>query len=293
MCTRITVFTPTYNRERTLYTLYISLCAQTFSGFEWLIVDDGSVDNTEELVERFASESKIAIRYVKRENGGKHRAINQGVREAQGELFFIVDSDDFLVDNALERVWFHFCCVRNDSRFAGVSGMRMYPNGEKIGGEEDWTIIDAFPSDVQRKYNLRGDRAEVWRTDVLRQFPFPEFEGETFCGEALVWHRIGRAGYKLRFFYEKIYVGEYLSDGLTKNLRRSLERGPRAALLGAYEFFGELDWFNDFFLKMKRGGTWWERVFQRKKIEQETFIGIGNAIFTFPAGVLMWLWHQI
>ena len=118
-----TVFTPTYNRAYLLPRLYQSLKAQTVTNFEWLIVDDGSTDDTQQVIQRWAEqENKFSIRYTRVENGGKHRAINLGVQLARGELFFIVDSDDALAPNAMERINFWRNSIRGSSEFAGVSG---------------------------------------------------------------------------------------------------------------------------------------------------------------------------
>jgi glycosyltransferase involved in cell wall biosynthesis len=119
----ITVFTPTYNRAKLLKRLYDSLCVQTFTDIEWLIIDDGSVDNTEKIVNGFIAENKIGIRYIKQRNGGKHRAINHGVREAKGELFFIVDSDDWLPEDSLETINKYYQGIKDDKSFAGISGL--------------------------------------------------------------------------------------------------------------------------------------------------------------------------
>ena len=100
----LTVCTPTYNRAHTLPRLYESLVRQTSQDFEWLVVDDGSTDNTRELVDGWVAEGRIRIRYVYKENGGKPSAHNLGVRLAAGELFFCVDSDDYLTDNAVELI---------------------------------------------------------------------------------------------------------------------------------------------------------------------------------------------
>ncbi|MGC9064033.1 MAG: glycosyltransferase family A protein, partial [bacterium] len=101
----ITLFTPTYNREKLLSRLYESIKRQSFSNFEWIIVDDGSTDNTEQIVESWLKESTFDIRYFYQQNSGKHIAINKGVREARGELFFIIDSDDWLGDDSLQDIW--------------------------------------------------------------------------------------------------------------------------------------------------------------------------------------------
>ncbi|MFT0647270.1 glycosyltransferase family A protein [Bacteroides thetaiotaomicron] len=111
----VTVFTPTYNRAYILNDLYQSLCRQTCRKFEWLIVDDGSTDNTEGLVASWLDEGKMSLRYIKQPNGGKHRAINKGIQEANGDLFFIVDSDDYLAKNAIERILFFLWTYQRQS----------------------------------------------------------------------------------------------------------------------------------------------------------------------------------
>lgn len=290
MC-KVTVFTPTYNRAYTLRRLYESLCCQDFRDFEWLVIDDGSTDDTEPLMRNILEERKILVRYVKQLNGGKHRAINRGVRVASGELFFIVDSDDYLIPTAITHVWSHYEDVKHDPAFCGVSGLKCYPNGAKVGGEENWTLIDATPYEIRLRYHVKGDLAEVWRTSILARFPFPEFEGETFCSEGLVWRRIARAGYKLRFFYEKLYICEYLEDGLTKNLRRTLKRGLQASVLQAYEYYNDVSWRN-FVLKIRVGGTWWERVFLARRLRRNVFIGSLGAVLSFPVGLLMLIYHK-
>ncbi len=227
----ITVFTPTYNRAYVLTNLYESLCCQTYLDFEWLIVDDGSSDETEFLVERFLKESVIHIRYFKVPNGGKHRAINFGVKKACGELFFIVDSDDYLTANALERIAFYYEPVRDIDEFAGVSGLRIFPNGEIISkGKNSSTVLDCSRLDLTFKYKFVGDIAEAYKTKVLKQYPFPDYIGEKFCSEGVVWTRIALK-YKLRFFAEGIYVCEYLSDGLTHSKVKLYRNSPQYTML--------------------------------------------------------------
>lgn len=198
----ITVFTPTYNRAYILPKLYESLKNQICKDFEWLIVDDGSTDETENVVRPWLSEVSFPIRYIKQVNGGKHRAINRGVKEAKGELFFIVDSDDSLSNEAIQRVINQYTPIKKDMSFGGVCGLRAYHNGERIGGECDFGILDCTSLDFRFKYHMKGDMAEVIRTSVFKEFPFPEVEGEKFCPEALVFNRIATK-YKLRYFSEK------------------------------------------------------------------------------------------
>lgn len=215
----ITVLTPTYNRAYILTNAYQSLCRQTCKDFEWIIVDDGSTDDTENLVKSWIDKgSAFNIQYVKQENGGKCRAINKGVAVASGNYVTILDSDDFLTDNAIEKITDWIETISDLNGFAGVAGLRGWINKTGyIGGAGNLPgsgYIDAKNTD-RRKLHLDGDKAEVYKTSVLKEFPFPEFEGENFLSEHVVWDAIANAGYKLRWFNEIIYKCEYLDDGLT------------------------------------------------------------------------------
>lgn len=237
----VTIFTPTYNRVATIPRLFMSLCDQPCKDFEWLIVDDGSSDGTEELVrgferfEEFEVFERFPIRYFKQENGGKHRAINRGVREAKGELFFIVDSDDQLTPDAVEWILAKWRDVKDEvgdmiKDIAGISGLRIHPDGTKIGGGEDFGMIEADAIEIRNKYHVKGDLAEIYRTDVLRQYPFPDFPGEKFCSEGLIWGRIAEK-FKLRYFYKGIYVCQYLEGGLTDTRYACRINSPNYSML--------------------------------------------------------------
>ena len=128
----LTVFTPTYNREYLLGRVYASLQKQTCRDFEWVIVDDGSTDNTEAVVGEVIADADFPIRYFRQPNGGKHRAVNRGVREARGEAFFIVDSDDSVSPNGLAVIAEEYRSVRHDSAFGGVSGCMASHRGVAI-----------------------------------------------------------------------------------------------------------------------------------------------------------------
>lgn len=218
MC-RITVFTATYNRAYILTNLYESLKKQTYTNFEWLIINDGSTDNTDSLVQSFISnENKFNIRYIKHTGLGKHVAMNKAIKIAKGELFMSVDSDDFLREDALEMIDKYEKSITDKNEFAGVSGLRCDLNGKVIGDEwqHNSMFIDATNFERQ-KYRLLGDKAEAYYTRVLKKYSLPQFEGERFMAE-IIWNQIANDGYKLRWFNEKIYIGEYLEDGLTSNI---------------------------------------------------------------------------
>lgn len=219
---KITVFTPTYNRANLLTNLYNSLIKQNFKSFEWLIVDDGSKDNTEEVVNTFIKENKINIRYIKKDNGGKHTAINLGVDNAQGELFWIVDSDDYIIKDSLKYLWKKWSEIENKNKFAGLSGLRGYDNGNVIGTKVDNEYIDTDALSYRYKYRILGDKAEVYRTDILKKYKFPEFISERYVTEAVVWNRIAHDGLKLRYINKIIYICEYLEGGLTNTSDKNI-----------------------------------------------------------------------
>ena len=232
---RVTVFTPTYNRAHTLAPLYHSLCEQTFLDFEWLIVDDGSTDDTESLIAGWIRDhNEFSIRYYKQPNAGKHTAINRGVSLANGELFFIVDSDDRLPPDALEQIDAVENTIKNKSGFAGVCGVKGYFDGRTVGASFDGQILDITTSE-REKYGVTGDKAEVFYTDILREYPFPVIKGEKFMTEAVVWDRIAHDGYKLRFFNEIVYLCEYRDDGLTARYDELYDKYP----IGYALFYGQ------------------------------------------------------
>lgn len=232
----ITVFTPTYNRAHLLGRLYESLCDQSFTDFEWVIVDDGSTDGTASLVQGFIAERRIDIKYLSQANGGKHRAINHGVGQARGELFFIVDSDDSLPIDSLQSIASEWAAV-SDSAVGGVAGLDATPAGQTIGCGLPSDAIECNSIDIRLRHHVTGDMAEVFTTSVMREFPFPEIEGERFCPEALVWNRIARK-YKLRYFNKVIYIAEYQPDGLTDNIVRVRMQSPVASTMCYAEMLG-------------------------------------------------------
>lgn len=220
----ITVLTPTYNRSTYLKRLFQSLCRQTRKDFKWLIIDDGSQDETEQMINSFTIDADFKINYVKKENGGKHTALNIGFKIVDTYLTFIVDSDDILTDDAIESIYSVIHMIRKKD-LCGVSFLRGY--------DETTCIGDRFPEDgvvdndisVRLKHNVSGDKAEVWRTDILHQYQFPVFKNEYFQGENYVWWQIARK-YNMLYSNKIIYITEYLDAGLTKSGRAMRLKNP-------------------------------------------------------------------
>lgn len=229
----ITVFTPTYNRAYILERLYRSLQRQTYHDFEWIIIDDGSTDNTAEIVRRWVNEdNSFPIRFFMQTNGGKCSAINKGLDLANGKLFFTVDSDDYLTDNALERLAYWESTISDMDGFCGVAGNRgtsetYSPNRPMNTQYRDAFSWEQFPEASDDP--LDGERADAYYTEVFRKFKYPIFEGENYLIPCVSHLRMANQGYKIRFFDEIIWVCNYLEDGLTRQGNMRFIKNPQGA----------------------------------------------------------------
>lgn len=227
-----TVFTPTYNRAALLPAVYTSLCEQTFTDFEWLIVDDGSEDDTRELVETWRHEGRLYIRYFWQPNQGKHVAHNRAVKEARGELFVVLDSDDRCTPQTLELFYRHWRAIPENRRseFSGVNCLCRDTAGRIIGDRFPADVLDANPVQVYYRNGVTGEKWGCHRTELLREYPFPVFTGEKFVPEGLVWNRMG-GRYLVRCVNEPLRIFESRSDGLSAQIRWLRHRNPRAMSL--------------------------------------------------------------
>ena len=232
----ISILTPTYNRGKLLLPLYDSLKNLTFKDFEWLIVDDGSEDDTEQYalswIAHNIENTEFPIRYIKKSNGGKHTAINRGVREANGELILILDSDDTLPADSLATIAQYYEQCKGYKDCAGGCGLMAHHDGQLIGTgfPKDPMYESALQFRYAKKGNVTGDLLEVYKTSVMREFPFPEIENEKFCPESLVWNRIANK-YKLFCFNKVIYYRDYLEGGLTSKIVRIRMNSPIASTM--------------------------------------------------------------
>lgn len=216
---KVTIFTPTYNRAHTLERLYHSLQKQSFIDFEWLVIDDGSTDGTKLLFEKWVKEDNVfPIHYHFKKNGGKHTAINYGLDKANGELFFTADSDDYLTEDALQKVTTWANSLPKNEKFCAVVGNWGYSANETPN-----TIFDGEYRDANffERYNeasnqpIDGERAFIFFTEIHRKYKYPEFENENFMTEAVAWNRMAKDGYKMRVYNDIIYVYKYLPGGLS------------------------------------------------------------------------------
>ncbi|MBY0145122.1 glycosyltransferase family A protein [Neobacillus niacini] len=234
-CKEITILTTTYNRGYIIENLYRSLCRQNNRNFSWLIVDDGSSDNTKMLVQGFIKENKIKIKYVYQNNGGKMRAHNKGVDMIETPLFMCVDSDDYLSDNAVDII------IRNWDKALDSKAWGMVAYKEVLGGM--YLPSNNFPeencySNLTKLYEsgFGADTSLVIRTDVMKENPFLVFNDEKVIPEGVVYDLLDTK-YKLWVCPEILIICEYQEDGYTKNLFSIMEKNPKGFMLYYYNRF--------------------------------------------------------
>lgn len=224
----LTIFTPTYNRSYVLKNLYNSLLNQNNYNFIWLIVDDGSTDDTRLLVENWIKEDLINIRYIYQLNQGKHIAHNTGISNCNTELFFCVDSDDYLLNNAVESILEEYKNIKNLKNISGILTIRInrltkLPIGKTYLPNN---IKYASLGDLYEKYKFKGDTSLVFKTSILKQYLFPKIDGEKFIGEEYLYCQLDKY-YKLLISDKEYYVCEYLDDGYTKNIFKTIYNNPK------------------------------------------------------------------
>lgn len=222
----ISIITPTYNRKGLLSRLYDALKRQTVSDFEWIIIDDGSSDNTEELVKQWIMERIIRIRYFYKENGGKHSAHNIGISEAEGEISMCIDSDDYPTDNCIEvisKYWNNKC--KNNPNISGIIAQKGFCDDKCIG--------DDFPDNIKmctlfyltEILKVKGDKCLIYRTDILKKNKFPEINGVKFITESVIYDKIDR-NYSMFLLNEIVCICEYQNDGYTNNFKKLMFNNP-------------------------------------------------------------------
>lgn len=221
----LTIFTPAYNRAHTIGRTYESLCRQTCKDFEWLIVDDGSSDNTRVLVEGWIKENRIPIRYIYQQNQGMHGAHNTAYRNIETELNTCIDSDDYMPDDAVEKI-ITFWKRNGSNRYAGLIGLDQTEDGKIIGTK--------FPEDMNSTTLYRfyarggkGDKKLVYRTEVIRQYPeYPLFEGERYVGLIYKYLLVDQ-DYELLVLNKPLVTVEYQEDGSSRNIYKQYWNNPK------------------------------------------------------------------
>lgn len=244
-----TVFTPTYNRAETLPRVFRSLRDQTFRDFEWLVVDDGSEDETSDLIQRWKEEAEFPIQLYRQENQGKHIAHNRAVERARGRLFLPLDSDDECDPEALDTLYSHWRQIAEARRdqFSGVTGLCVDPEGKVVGDVFPEDVFDSDALEIYYRYGIRGEKWGFQRTDLLRRYLFPEDLTRTYVPESVVWSALARDGYRTRFVNQTLRIyhpAETEADARVKLMGRSAAaNAPGEALRYQQVLNRDLGWF--------------------------------------------------
>jgi glycosyltransferase involved in cell wall biosynthesis len=220
----ITVFTPSYNRAYCLAQVYESLCRQTSKDFKWLLIDDGSTDNTMQLVHGWMSDNKIEIQYHYKPNGGMHTGHNTAYQLIVTPFNICVDSDDFLSDNAIEIILIH--CKNLAPNFAGIVGLDADKKGSIIGSKMPENLEKTKLNELYLIHKIKGDKKLVYRTEIVKQFPpYPEFPGERFVPLDYIPLLIDQE-YDLKPINEVLCIVEYQTDGSSMNMLKQYKNNP-------------------------------------------------------------------
>lgn len=222
----LTIFTPAYNRAHTIVRTYESLCRQTCKDFEWLVIDDGSTDNTRQLVEGWIKEGVIPIRYVYQENQGMHGAHNTAYRNIHTELNTCIDSDDWMPDDAVEKI-VGFWDEHGSKEYAGIMGLDATEDGKIIGKMFPSNIFHVHERDFYDNIEGVGDKKFVYRSDVVANYPsYPIFEGEKYVGLDILYDMIDE-DYEMLVTNDILCIVEYQADGSSNNMWRQYWTNPK------------------------------------------------------------------
>lgn len=222
----LTIFTPTYNRAYTLHKCYNSLKSQTCKDFIWIIIDDGSTDNTKELVNKWIKEAVIKISYNYQKNQGMHGAHNTAYELIDTELNTCVDSDDYMPEDAIEKI-VDFWQRNRRVDVAGIAALDVYNNGQVIGTKFPENLKSSTLFDLYYKHGIKGDKKLIYRTELTKEYPYPVYEGEKYLGLAYKYYKIDLK-YELLLLNEVVCIVEYMEDGSSKNMLRQYRRNPKS-----------------------------------------------------------------
>jgi len=222
---RLTIFTPTYNRAYCLHKCYESLAKQTNRDFVWLIIDDGSTDDTEELVQSWIIQDKVKIQYIKQANLGMHGAHNTAYELIQTELNVCIDSDDYLADDGVEKI-LQFWKAYGSNQVSGIIALDALENGEVIGTKMPEDLKTSTLFHLYNKHGVTGDKKLIYRTELTKKYPYPLFENEKYVGLAYKYYKLDQQ-YKMLLMNEVICIVEYLADGSSMNMLNQYRRNPQ------------------------------------------------------------------
>lgn len=286
---KITVFTPTFNRGHLLRRVYASLLNQTNTSFEWLIVDDGSTDNTSDVVRELMKEELLDIRFIQKENGGKHTAHNEAVKNATGDMFLCLDSDDQLMPGALSIIQEKMNLLQESD--CGFVLYKCTADGKLLCNQIEERTLHSSLSQLVAKHGMSGEYAFVFVTAVLKQYMLPEYTNECFLGESVLYDRMELDGYTLCPVNEVLELCEYQAEGLSSNFNKLMKNNPAGYCLY-------------FMQRVNVECGWKRRIVAAGKYhcfcifagEQKTMYSGGyskTVMLSKPLGLLFWVYYKL
>ena len=222
---KLTIFTPTYNRAYTLGKCYESLKKQTCNDFIWLIIDDGSTDDTSKLVDKWIKDNKVEIRYYYQENQGMHGAHNTAYSLIDTELNTCIDSDDYMTNDAVEKI-LNFWRDNRSNKLAGIAALDATEGGQIIGTKFPSGLKESKYFDIYHRFGVKGDKKLIYRTELMKDNPYPIFKGEKYVSLAYKYSKLDEK-YDLALMNEIVCIVEYMTDGSSKNMLRQYRNNPK------------------------------------------------------------------
>lgn len=212
----ISIITPVYNRSCLIKRLYYSLQEQSNNDFKWIIVDDGSTDNLDEVVESFCKQARFQIKYIKQKNQGKCAALNKAIEVCDEQLFMVVDSDDYLVTDAIEQIHKYWQKVQLKEDLVGIAAYRVLGDRKISGKPFKNGLVKSTLNALNYHYNRHGELALIYKTSIVKKYPHHIHTQENFLSEEIQYNSLDQEGY-LYLMGKPLIVMEYQNNGLTKN----------------------------------------------------------------------------
>lgn len=290
----ITILTPAYNKGKTIERTYQSLLNQTVFDFEWVLINDGSTDDTLDIIKTFQTD-KFPIRFTDKQNEGLNRTFNLGVKQAHGDLILRLDPDDYLTEDAVEKVLQYKKILDTNPHLCSIVFLTKFSTGEIVGYHPYTELHQTNFTDYRIIDKAKGDRLEVVKREVFLEFPMPEIQGEKFCLESYMWQQIAEK-YDAIYVPEAIYIREYNEASITSNLAKVLSDNPIGTMLTYSQYIKILSKKKKQGAKVnfeifKNGINYFRFAFHSHRPLSEILKGVSVsvALLCFPAACLLYI----
>lgn len=287
----LTIFTPTYNRADLLNNIFNNLSSQSYMNFEWIIIDDGSTDQTKDVVNIFKKKSHFPIHYYWKQNGGKHTAYNFALNFAKGELFMCLDSDDVLTKDAIELIKNHYEKIKYKENCCGFIGYKENEDKTLLSPQFPENLDYSSLIDLDLKYNCRGEYTLIYKTNIAKQYLFPVFKGENFVGENVVYDKIDES-YTYFLLRNSICLCKYFADGYTSMNDILMKNNPSGYCI---YFMQRIDYQNNIIKKVNIAAKYHCFKMFAQKDSRLNYDGKNKfiIILSYPLGIIYFVYYKI